>query len=751
MNIGTWNVKTLLKPGKLQELKEQLDKTTLDVVAVQETRWSNTEIIKKKDFTFYYGGPKTRTGQAGTGFFIRTKVMNYVIGFETYNERISKLRIKGKYNNVTLINVYAPTEEYQDNIKEQFYDDLQYVVDHIPRSDTTIILGDLNAQLGKEACFGNVTGKHTLHEITNQNGEYLCQFVTENDMIVMSTQFQHKKIHKGTWMSPDNNTITQIDHVIIKNSKKEIIEDVKTMRGPNVDSDHYLVKFVINQKLPRIYYKKHDKTKKWNNSNLKNLHTLKQYRLSLHSKLNAQPKNEDIEIEWENIKTAMIDAAQNTIQYQSDQPKNEWRDEECKQIIKLKNDARMKVLRCKTRTSQEAYVQIRNQANKLCRQKKKKWLNNKIIQIEESRKRNESRKFFRDIKNFQQSHKSIPTICKDADGNILTHSEQVLTRWKEYFCEVLNDFENNNDFSSQAICGDKHKSDNEDVQPPSFNEINYIINNLKGNKAAGSDNIPGELFKHGGRTLKHRMHALIIDLWNKEKIPEQWTEGLIYPIHKKGDGLVCSNYRPITLLNIAYKILAILLNNRLTAIVESQLQDYQMGFRPDRSTIDNIFIVKQMFEKCHEYNINLYNIFVDYTHAFDSVSREKIIECLMQYKVPSKLIHLIGLTLCKTTAQIKIGNILSDKFNINCGVKQGDPLSATLFSLVIDQIIKKLDMRGNISTKSKQSIAYADDILLTARSKQSAIEILEKLKECSLHYGLVINTKKNKILKVFQK
>ena len=162
-----WNVKTLLKPGKLQELKEQLDKTTLDVAAVQQTRWSNARIIKKKDFTFYYGGPKTRTGQAGTGFFIRAKVMNYVIGFETYNERISKLRIKGKYNNVTLINVYAPTEEYQDNIKEQFYDDLQYVVDHIPRSDTTIILGDFNAQLGKEACFGNVTGKHTLHEITN--------------------------------------------------------------------------------------------------------------------------------------------------------------------------------------------------------------------------------------------------------------------------------------------------------------------------------------------------------------------------------------------------------------------------------------------------------------------------------------------------------------------------------------------------------------------------------------------------------
>ncbi|PSN31824.1 Craniofacial development protein 2 [Blattella germanica] len=149
MIIGTWNVKTLLKPGKLQELKEQIKNTTIDIVAVQETRWTDVGMIKKKDFTFYYGGPKTRTGQAGTGFLIKQKMVKHVIAFNTINERISKLRIRGKFNNITLINVYAPTEECQDNIKDQFYDNLQYVVDHIQRSDKVLTLGDLNAKLGK--------------------------------------------------------------------------------------------------------------------------------------------------------------------------------------------------------------------------------------------------------------------------------------------------------------------------------------------------------------------------------------------------------------------------------------------------------------------------------------------------------------------------------------------------------------------------------------------------------------------------
>ena len=80
-----------------------------------------------------------------------------------------------------------------------------------------------------------------------------------------------------------------------------------------------------------------------------------------------------------------------------------------------------------------------------------------------------------------------------------------------------------------------------------------------------------------------------------------------------------------------------------------------MGFRSNRSTVDNIFIVRQIFEKCYEYNIELHNIFVDYSQAFDSVNRNKIIECLTKYDVPKKLIRLIGLTITNTTAKFKFG------------------------------------------------------------------------------------------------
>jgi hypothetical protein len=83
-----------------------------------------------------------------------------------------------------------------------------------------------------------------------------------------------------------------------------------------------------------------------------------------------------------------------------------------------------------------------------------------------------------------------------------------------------------------------------------------------------------------------------LKIWNEEQISAQWNEGLICPVLKKGDRLNCNKCRSITLLNIANKIYALLLNKRLTEIAERKMGEQQSGFRPNRSTIDNIFVVR---------------------------------------------------------------------------------------------------------------------------------------------------------------
>jgi len=218
------------------------------------------------------------------------------------------------------------------------------MVDKVPKSDLIIILGDVYAKLGKESAYQKIIGKHTLHEETNRNGELLCDFSAANNMIVMSTQFQHKQIHKGTWRSPDYNTINQIDHVLVNQNKKEAIEDVRSLRGPNIDSDHCLLKSTLKQRLPNIYKKKPIQLTKWNKTNIQDPSKLKQYRTPLHNKLKNTPDTNNINEEWERMQKAVMDAANEVKQTQGRTPRNEWWDEECRQHIKKKNEARSKWL-----------------------------------------------------------------------------------------------------------------------------------------------------------------------------------------------------------------------------------------------------------------------------------------------------------------------------------------------------------------------------------------------------------------------
>ena len=213
---------------------------------------------------------------------------------------------------------------------------------------------------------------------------------------------------------------------------------------------------------------------------------------------------------------------------------------------------------------------------------------------------------------------------------------------------------------------------------------------------------------------------------------------------KKGDRKQCNNYRGISLLNIAYKIFAILLYNRLSNIIEPEIGNYLMGFRPNRSTIDNIFMVRQIYEKCHKYNIDLHNIFIDFSQAFDKVNRDVIYNSLSKHNIPDKLIKLIKLTMQQTKMKVKVNNRYSEWFETNTGVRQGDPLSDLLFSVVLDSVITKLEVRGKLTARLKQICAYADDIVIIGRTKRTLIDTFCKLRQEAA--GLIINNNKTKYL-----
>jgi hypothetical protein len=110
-----------------------------------------------------------------------------------------------------------------------------------PKHDIKILLGDFNAKIGQEENLKPVTGMNSLHKVSNDNGMRLISYVASMDMVVRSTLFPHKNIYKASWKSPDGSTTNQIDHVLIDYHHKSNLQDVRSYRGANIDSNHFLI------------------------------------------------------------------------------------------------------------------------------------------------------------------------------------------------------------------------------------------------------------------------------------------------------------------------------------------------------------------------------------------------------------------------------------------------------------------------------------------------------------------------------
>jgi endonuclease/exonuclease/phosphatase family metal-dependent hydrolase len=114
-----------------------------------------------------------------------------------------------------------------------------------------IIMGDFNAKVGREECRHKASDKYSLHERSNENGFLLVQFAIQNNLYIKSTTFSHKTIHMGTWTILGSTEVNQIDHVLVSARHASFIIDVRNSRGANCDSDHYLVKVIVRERISR--------------------------------------------------------------------------------------------------------------------------------------------------------------------------------------------------------------------------------------------------------------------------------------------------------------------------------------------------------------------------------------------------------------------------------------------------------------------------------------------------------------------
>ena len=160
-----------------------------------------------------YSGEE-KQGHGGVGVWIHKKNIKAIVGYDTVNSRIVVIRIKAKPKNISLIQVYAPTADKEEDEIEEFYQKLERTLKSIPKRDITLLIGDFNAKVG-DMSVPPVTGNEGLGQI-NSRGERLIDFCMEQELTLANTWFKQHPRRLSTWTSPDGITKNQIDFIGIQ-------------------------------------------------------------------------------------------------------------------------------------------------------------------------------------------------------------------------------------------------------------------------------------------------------------------------------------------------------------------------------------------------------------------------------------------------------------------------------------------------------------------------------------------------------
>ena len=184
----------------------------VNILGISELKWTGMGEFNSDDHYIYYCGQESLR-RNGLAILVNKRVQNTVLGCNLKNNRMISVCFQGKPFNATVIQVYAPTSNAEEAEVEQFYEDLQDLLELTHKKDVLLfIIGDWNAEVGSQDTPG-VTGKFGLG-IQSEAGQRLIEFCQENALVLTITLFQQHKRRLYTWTSPDGQYRNQIDYIL---------------------------------------------------------------------------------------------------------------------------------------------------------------------------------------------------------------------------------------------------------------------------------------------------------------------------------------------------------------------------------------------------------------------------------------------------------------------------------------------------------------------------------------------------------
>ena len=549
-------------------------------------------------------------------------------------------------------------------------------------------------------------------------------FAMENNLTILNTVFKKKKNRMWTWLSPDGKSKNQIDFILT--NKHKFFPSINVINNLNFSTNHRMVRAELNSSQP-----KNPRPKTSLEIIKPNKHLIGEIANSLNSKL-GDYKNETKDADTQD-KYNWLENKITTITKEHSKRKENLNNKMTEKTVNLLNQRAVLISAKNTDKNRKEIARISKEIKENIRKDRRQ---HRMETIERHvRQSGGIKKAYKELTN----KKEWIVKMEDRSGAKKIGRQEILKIATDYYTELYKNNTNEREIDLP---------ENETVPYIMQKETEKAIDTQKNDKAPGPDGISNELLKQTKVAVAPILTEIFNYVVNTEIIPKQWTESIIILIFKKGNHCDIGNYRPISLMSNIYKIFAKIILERIRRKLDEQQPIEQAGFRKDFSVLDHIHSVKQIIEKYNEYQLVYYIAFIDYSKAFDSLIHSKIWEALKEMGIEHKYIRIIKNIYKHSSACIRLEKE-GNKFQIQKGVRQGDPLSPTLFIAVLEMIFRNLEWRDTgitINGRTLTHLRFADDIVLFAKTPADLSKMINDLASESAKAGLKLNPEKTKIM-----
>ena len=748
IRIATWNVQTLLRAGYATLLSRELSQYNISLAGICEARWPGNGESITGDHCFLWSGPTDGRGLYGVALAFPTRLRRSLVSWKPVNDRLLSARFLHQHGKITVIVAYGPTNLAEEAAKDAFSDQLLQIIQEAPPHDITIVLTDFNASLAADtldASLQPVTGPVFIDTSTNDNGARLLNLCRSTNLCIADTWFPRKQIHHWTWYSPDGRTRKALDHILISQRWKSFVTNCRVYRGAELgNTDHRLLTAELKLKL-----KTNTPTKflpRLDSARLSDPAMAASYQCSISNRFTVLA--DEITTDWQHFKSEVCKAAEETIGRTRPTPKQPWISNETLEIIDRRREARLS-------GDLAAHRRLNGVCNAAIRQDREKFWDEQATLLESAAQQNNQQQVFRLLRRAKAGPRQRSFLVKDSSGEVLSTEEDCVNRWQEHFSQLLNHPPIPEDpILSQAANSPIAPNAECPTSPVSLAEVKAALKKLKNAKAPGICSITAEMLKAGGDNMSRWLTQIINFVWVHERLPDDWRRGIILPFWKrKGDQLVCSNHRGITLLSIPGKLFTRILLTRAIPAIRSNRRPQQAGFMPNRSTTDHISALRLLVEKVREFrkDRHLYIGFIDLKAAFDTVDHQSLWKILKTLGAPAKIISLFQQLYTNAESCVRLNGKDSDWFSINSGVRQGCVAAPDLFNCVIDYLMTKVSERipgVSFGNHTLADLEYADDTTVLCNTADELQEALSIFHEEATKLGLSVNWGKTELMHI---